>query len=313
MKAVQNILFHVWYESIITVLNKCIENEITLSWEQVDYIYKKLSFFIEESFGYKNLTRMQVKTFELAAADCSITHKAIAEKLTDDLSREEGKKKEYNKGDVTQYIREARIRITDNVKNKIDGWGWKQDLMKFKNTKSSAYEIDNSKNYFKNIFFKTILTQFDFESDIYNFGKILFENKDYLKAASTFGDVLHLNPDNRDAYDLKWDCIQKALGNQLIKNLEFFVRILMDGEKSSLKKEKDTLCSFLTAPGKLSVEFFDEIILTQELNAEDIFIPQDFYFALDEKNLEPVVLDSEYLHIEIHKSSHTAKLTVGLK
>ena len=87
----------------------------------------------------------------------------------------------------------------------------------------------------------------------------------------------------------------------------------MDGEKSSLKKEKDTLCSFLTAPGKLSVEFFDEIILTQELNAEDIFIPQDFYFALDEKNLEPVVLDSEYLHIEIHKSSHTAKLTVGLK
>jgi tetratricopeptide (TPR) repeat protein len=313
MKAVQNILFQVWYESIIAILNKYIKDKKDLNWEQVVYIYKKLSFFIEESFGYKNLTRMQVKTFELAAADCSITHKDIAEKLTKDLSREKEKKKEYNKGDVTQYIREARIRIIDNVKKKINGWELGEDLKKFNNAKSHQNELDISKKYFKNIFFKTILTQFDFENDIYNYGKILFENKDYIKAATTFSDVLYLNPDNKDAYDFKWGCIKNALENQLIKNLEFFIRILIDDNASPLKKEKNTLCFYSTGSGKLSVEFFDEVIFTQELRTEDILIPQDFYSTLNEKNLKPVVLESDYLHIEVQKSTHAAKITVKLK
>jgi hypothetical protein len=172
---------------------------------------------------------------------------------------------------------------------------------------------EKSENRLREKFYKELLPKWDFEKVFLEYGKKLLEKKELQKAIHIFDDVLYVNPESEKAQKLKKKSILKFLKNQDPDYLDDSIKVLFEDQEIPLKRENGSWVAYIINSGRVSIEFLNKNIFSRYFSKNEILISQEAYVALKEKNLKPLLFETENFKIEIHKSSHAAKLILYLK
>ena len=137
MQIVRDSIYELWKYLVKAVQDEDIPYYIkkkNLNEKQRAYIEKKIWDFMTDCVLPEKLPDRQRRAFWIAWGFCKISHKDIAERLTEQL-RQNGKK---IKGHLTEnnikgYLFEVREKIKEQVRNDSNHWDWLKNMKRFEN------------------------------------------------------------------------------------------------------------------------------------------------------------------------------------
>jgi hypothetical protein len=137
MQIVRDSIYELWKKLVNAVQAQYFADNIsgeTLNEKQLEYIEKKIWDFMTACSVPDRLPNRQGRAFWIAWGNCKISHKDIAERLTEQL-RQEGNniRTPLTENNIKGYLFEVREKIKERVLKASNQWDWLNTIKRYKN------------------------------------------------------------------------------------------------------------------------------------------------------------------------------------